>query len=537
MAMPDVLEIGGTTAEALSKRRFCQIAVLISAVMQASYAVSNLVRGIRVEAALDLSGALLLLLLYVLIRKNILEKWGYRLVISLAVATGFYSLFFRHDASAMIMAFFLFPPVVFYLLGLREGAVWGAFCLLPLLAFGFFPELFVDVRLSDEYLLLLFASWVLLALFSAVAEWFRDHSWKMLHRTDQVLQTAAAALEELGGLLPICSYCKRIRDDDGYWRNLEHYLETHTAAQVSSGLCHRCAAQRESATALESTIPYTMVGDTAAIFSEEESSKRKSILGLVIIGVAFIWGFAFRDYMNGDTLAASLEFLLSVIIGVKGVLIHRGAHRDMILTGLMGALLLLLVLPFFGETEGNELLWFFIIPVIGNHLVGYRRAIVWSGLALCIILGIFFLGVGGSLMIGNEFILVFILLFVLSVILSAHMERIRDHYVREALARIEILKETYRNIKTVKGLVPVCASCKSIRDDDGYWTSLESYLAAHTELRFSHGICNTCLKEHYPSIYEEMAFYGTIDQLLESRSPDGGTRQSSLPPRRPSRTK
>ena len=53
-------------------------------------------------------------------------------------------------------------------------------------------------------------------------------------------------------------------------------------------------------------------------------------------------------------------------------------------------------------------------------------------------------------------------------------------------------------MKTLKGFIPICASCKNIRDDEGYWKQIEFYLCEHSELEFTHGICPTCLERLYP---------------------------------------
>lgn len=52
-------------------------------------------------------------------------------------------------------------------------------------------------------------------------------------------------------------------------------------------------------------------------------------------------------------------------------------------------------------------------------------------------------------------------------------------------------------IKTLRGILPICANCKKIRDDKGYWNQIESYISAHSEAEFSHGICPECAKELY----------------------------------------
>jgi PAS domain S-box-containing protein len=68
----------------------------------------------------------------------------------------------------------------------------------------------------------------------------------------------------------------------------------------------------------------------------------------------------------------------------------------------------------------------------------------------------------------------------------------------ERLKLIEELTEALRNIKTLRGLLPICASCKKIRDDKGYWQKVESYISEHTNAAFTHGLCPDCLEKLYP---------------------------------------
>ena len=65
---------------------------------------------------------------------------------------------------------------------------------------------------------------------------------------------------------------------------------------------------------------------------------------------------------------------------------------------------------------------------------------------------------------------------------------------------ISELKETLAEVKILKGIIPICASCKKIRDDKGYWNQVESYIGEHSEAEFSHGICPKCMKEQHPDI-------------------------------------
>ena len=59
------------------------------------------------------------------------------------------------------------------------------------------------------------------------------------------------------------------------------------------------------------------------------------------------------------------------------------------------------------------------------------------------------------------------------------------------------LQEALDNIKILKGLIPICSNCKSIRDDQGYWNNLESYIQNHSEALFSHSMCPSCMEECY----------------------------------------
>ncbi len=62
---------------------------------------------------------------------------------------------------------------------------------------------------------------------------------------------------------------------------------------------------------------------------------------------------------------------------------------------------------------------------------------------------------------------------------------------------VDELTQALREIRTLRGLIPICAQCKKVRDDGGYWHRLEQYLTAHTGAEFSHGLCPHCATELY----------------------------------------
>ena len=65
------------------------------------------------------------------------------------------------------------------------------------------------------------------------------------------------------------------------------------------------------------------------------------------------------------------------------------------------------------------------------------------------------------------------------------------------------LKEALSQVKLLSGFLPICSSCKKIRNDKGYWQQIESYISEHSNAEFSHGLCEKCAKRLYPEFYKE----------------------------------
>jgi PAS domain S-box-containing protein len=78
-------------------------------------------------------------------------------------------------------------------------------------------------------------------------------------------------------------------------------------------------------------------------------------------------------------------------------------------------------------------------------------------------------------------------------------ERKEAEAEREAL--IEELQEALAKVKMLSGMLPICVSCKKIRDDKGYWNQIETYVREHSEAEFSHSACPECVRKLYPELY------------------------------------
>lgn len=73
------------------------------------------------------------------------------------------------------------------------------------------------------------------------------------------------------------------------------------------------------------------------------------------------------------------------------------------------------------------------------------------------------------------------------------------------------LKNAVREVKKLQGMIPICASCKKIRDDKGYWQQIEKYIQDHSDAKFSHSICPECAQRLYPDLYREIMRHKILD--------------------------
>lgn len=94
---------------------------------------------------------------------------------------------------------------------------------------------------------------------------------------------------------------------------------------------------------------------------------------------------------------------------------------------------------------------------------------------------------------------------ILTARINTHLElkRSRDELqntLKEKELLIHELTDALANIKTLKSLLPICANCKKVRDDKGYWGLVDAYLMEHTDLQITHSICPDCAKRLYPEL-------------------------------------
>jgi hypothetical protein len=101
-------------------------------------------------------------------------------------------------------------------------------------------------------------------------------------------------------------------------------------------------------------------------------------------------------------------------------------------------------------------------------------------------------------------------LIVVSVYLVAALsffsiQRWRESWIagKKLMERNEELEKALTEIKQLTGIIPICAACKKIRCDEGFWHQVEVYICNHTDAEFTHGICPDCIKKLYPDLVPE----------------------------------
>jgi two-component system, sensor histidine kinase LadS len=233
-----------------------------------------------------------------------------------------------------------------------------------------------------------------------------------------------------------------------------------------------------------------------------------------LFGISFVFSMSFaRRFLNTRLYAPRFDLALNITRGAA-LLVALGTFLESVLVVQAATLLAPVAM----------------IVMIGATVVCYKRG--HRG-ALYLLLGWAAFFVGGALLtlsgpglipmnfltengIGIGF-LVSLLMFSQALINEAksrsraHRKELENEVgmrTAELINRTEELQEAFENIKTLKGLIPICSACKSVRDDEGFWNQVETYIRDRTDAEFTHGICPQCIEKLYPDLYRSRSDEG-----------------------------
>ena len=238
------------------------------------------------------------------------------------------------------------------------------------------------------------------------------------------------------------------------------------------------------------------------------------ILLLSSFGIPVISVFGVIDFLEGDSLELLVDSVLIAILVVGLIAIFKhDQDRAAYLVGLNMLSLAILYNVAIGAGKGAALYWVFILPLLVFFFQGRRDGLISVlFISLLLVLLLFLPGLVHShdygLKTGLRFFLSFSFVAVLGYGLESSRYRFSDMLRKEheeLLHEKANLENALSQIKTLRGLLPICANCKKVRDDSGYWKQIELYIHEHSDAKFSHGICPDCAKELYPhiKIYED----------------------------------
>lgn len=226
-----------------------------------------------------------------------------------------------------------------------------------------------------------------------------------------------------------------------------------------------------------------------------------AILGLL----ALLQRHYFLALADGITLAVFVSFLFLLRKKRNN---KRIAFTGIILSGAFFCLLMVI-----GGVASTAFVWIFTYPLLSIFLLGNRTGAI-ATMALLLAASIIFLlspavdfitdyDPNLAIRVIASYLSIFIFAFTMEYTRKLIYRRLSESNEklekadRENRVLIEDLKKTLEEINQLRGILPICASCKKIRNDEGYWEQVEKYISSKSKATFSHGICPDCAKKLY----------------------------------------
>lgn len=200
---------------------------------------------------------------------------------------------------------------------------------------------------------------------------------------------------------------------------------------------------------------------------------------IIVVALCAIPTLAMR-FVNADRAIYRFNFAVVCLLFLYSI--EAGIGKDTILYYIFAMPPLLFF--YFGKREGTLWVLFFFIAIVTAILTP----------------AVFHRHHFGYFNVSRFFISISIVIITSYGIESARhtFSRLLDEKNKALLAENLRLENALKEIKTLSGLIPICASCKKIRNDQGYWQQVEIYLKEHSTADFSHGVCPDCIRALYP---------------------------------------
>jgi hypothetical protein len=247
-----------------------------------------------------------------------------------------------------------------------------------------------------------------------------------------------------------------------------------------------------------------------------ETSRRFLLLRLLaIVGILALLVNGITAFHKGDLILAVADLaMVPVFLALMVMALKRVHLQACSLFGTVALGVLTLFLAYLGGIEKSAVIWTLTFPLIALNLMGPKKGTIFSVCYLAVLVGFFLLGpaiaapVTYSFFWSSRIVFSYTTVFLISLIAEKLRASIQskllntgdklERTIQEKEKLIAELTSTIREVKTLRGILPICAHCKRIRADQGYWQQVEHYISEKSEATFSHGLCPDCLAQHYP---------------------------------------
>jgi len=231
----------------------------------------------------------------------------------------------------------------------------------------------------------------------------------------------------------------------------------------------------------------------------DTDEKRRSLFFAIciLICVPALVLFSVDDLISGNyNEAIAVLFMAFILIGALFLLRYLKKILPVFRVIISLVLLLLAFELSIGGGNGYAFVWFYCLPITIFCLFGKKEGPFWVLLSLAICLFVFFfqpIEQFYSLQVSLRFIVTYSIV----ALLSYGLETSRHNYYSRLHDEKISLEKALAEIKSLRGILPLCCHCKKIRDDKGFWEQVDVYLHKYSQADISHGVCPDCIKEYY----------------------------------------
>ena len=295
----------------------------------------------------------------------------FALFLSLSVIT--YETFIGANGGFTFLWFYVLPIGMFFLLGQREGALWFSASAL-ILAWLLFV---VDHRETPggAVCTIALATFTLLGILGFGLERARFRLSQVLEQEKIALEKGLADLEALYGLVPICASCKSVRDDRGYWHDIEIYLSKHSAVELQAAFCPSCKQDGHAPPKGERQPLSSVTSRAERADPQLEHARRRRIyfhLGLGVL-IPFLGYFGVVDLLAGRWFEAALIFgLVLLLTACLLVMRVKQVDRAVYQTAAGASMLVMAFDLHLGAYDGYSVLWLYSFPAFTIFVLGAR---------------------------------------------------------------------------------------------------------------------------------------------------------------------